>query len=90
MSETLTTEQVEEMLALAEKVVGASDAVSHRDFLRMIKDGRAVASLATELLALRKRVEELEEREVKNGRITAVWDEDMGQFRPLPTPKEPS
>ena len=70
--------------------IALADAVSHRDFLRMIKDGRAVASLATELLALRKRVGELEEREVKNGRITAVWDEDMGQFRPLPTPKEPS
>ncbi len=88
MSDTLTTEQVEELLALA----GAATQVEPRDLmaydhgggrLAVIRDGKrdliadfygdgadrdyyaalcpqTVSSLATELLALRKRVDELE------------------------------
>jgi len=61
----MTTEQVEEILALANKAtgfepLGGGDAVSRRAYLRKVDDPQTVSSLATELLALRKRVGELE------------------------------
>ena len=68
MTETPTTEQVEEILALAASVAAiryAADTITERNFsdqrLYLLRDidrlAPLVTSLATELLALRKRVE---------------------------------
>lgn len=71
LTKTLTTEQVEEILA------------GCREFPHDWIDGGTVSSLATELLVLRKRVEELEEAlKDSEGELFEAWR--------LVSPKEPS
>jgi hypothetical protein len=103
MTEKLTTEQVEEILALAEKVDGTGRLMAKR----RDKTGLDASSLATELLALRKRVGEVHLlaasiRDIQTWpsrtrdaaqrilELTRPSEHGTADNAPLPTPKEPS